>query len=364
MILLILIVIFIGLTYYILRLPQFGKYPSGARLERMKQSPQYRNGQFQNQSETPQLTKGYSYGKVLYDYLIKQKPDRRPASALPVIKTDLHQLAKDQDALVWFGHSSYFLVFNGKTFLIDPVLSTYASPFPQLNKAFEGVSQYSVNDIPFVDYLLITHDHYDHLDYATIIGLKCKVGKIFTGLGVGEHLEKWGYRSEQIHEGDWWDSVALEVDTTLHYTPARHFSGRLFKRNNTLWTSFVLVSGSKKLFLGGDSGYDEHFAWIGERFGAFDWAIMENGQYNEAWRYIHSFPEEAIQAAQKLQAKHVIPVHSAKFDLGGHPWYEPLERIALAAKQEGQALVTPRIGEVVYLQADQHVSEQWWAKRD
>ncbi len=180
------------------------------------------------------------------------------------------------------------------------------------------------------------------------------------GLGVGAHFEQWGYSVAQLIEKDWGSEVVLDEQITLHFTPARHFSGRSIFSNNTLWTSYVLETPTQKIFVGGDSGYDSHFAEIGERFGGFDLAILENGQYNEAWRYIHTLPDEMLQASKDLRAKRVFPVHSSKFDLGGHAWDEPLRKITELNKKSDQTLITPMIGELVDLNNEQQEFQQWW----
>ncbi len=347
-------------TMIVLQMEVFGAKPSGARLERIQQSKNYRDGEFQNLSVTPSLAEGYNYAGVLYDFLIKKKDNVIPAKPLPSVGTDLKHLPAGANVLVWFGHSSYLIQLDGKTYLIDPVMNGYAAPFRWMNKAFPGTDRYHVADLPKIDYLLITHDHYDHLDMETIKQLKGKVGKVVCALGVGAHLERWGYPAEMLIEQDWDDSVALDSSTTLHFTPARHFSGRGLKRNNTLWTSYVLESRSKRLFLGGDSGYDKHFEKIGEQFGGFDLAILENGQYNEAWRYIHTLPDEFLKVSKALHAKRVFPVHSSKFDLGGHPWDEPLKKVTALNGDGEQDLVTPMIGEVLDLDNEAQVFSKWW----
>ncbi|HMR90761.1 MAG TPA: MBL fold metallo-hydrolase [Chitinophagaceae bacterium] len=344
-----------------IRQPKFGKSPSGKRLDRIRQSPHFRRGKFQNLNPTPQFTEGYTMRRVMYDYFFKQKPHRKPSLSIPAVKTTLKDLPAGQDLLVWFGHSSYYLQVNGKKILVDPVFSGNASPLPGTNTAFKGADAYTVSDLPFIDYLLITHDHYDHLDYHTITGLKDKVGKVITGLGTGAHLERWGYAPEIIIEKDWYEKEVLTPDMVLHITPARHFSGRGFTRNNTLWVSFVLQAKDLRLFLGGDSGYDTHFAETGRRFGPFDLAILDNGQYNEAWRLIHAHPEENLQAAKDLQAKRMMPVHSGKFAMANHTWDEPLNMIT-ALNENGQPvpLLTPRIGEIVYLRDEAQHFDSWW----
>jgi len=249
---------------------------------------------------------------------------------------------------------------DGNTILVDPVLSSYAAPFSWMNKAFKGADTYKVEDLPEIDYLLITHDHYDHLDHDTIMKLKGKVGKVVLALGVGAHFEAWGFPASQLIEKDWGDKVELEKGLTLYFTPARHFSGRSLFSNNTLWTSYVVETPSRKIFVGGDSGYDTHFAEIGERFGGFDLAILENGQYNEAWRYIHTLPEEVLKASKDLKARRTFPVHSSKFDLGGHAWDEPLKKVTALNKDYNQHLITPMIGQVVELDNEEQEFQKWW----
>lgn len=346
-------------TYFYMRLPKFGKAPSGKRLERMMQSPNYKDGKFQNISYTPNLTEGYSMVGILVDMFFKKHPRRKPVDPIPSVKTDLLNLPKDADVLVWFGHSSYFMQIDGKRFLIDPVFSGNASPLPGTTKSFKGSDVYGVNDFPNIDYLIISHDHYDHLDYETIVALRNKVGKVICGLGVGEHFEHWGYQAEQLIEKDWNESVQLGDNFTINTVPGRHFSGRGFSRNNTLWTSYVLETPVGKIFIGGDSGYDTHFKTIGQRFAPIDLAIMENGQYNVAWQAIHTLPHETLQAAKDLGAKRLFPVHSSKFMLALHEWDEPLKELT-KLNNDTQPLVTPMIGEVVDLKNQHQTFKQWW----
>jgi len=338
----------------------FGKAPTGQRLERIQQSPNYKDGQFQNLSETPTLADGYHMPGVIYTQLFRKAKDKTPAGSIPSVKTDLQHLPKDANVLVWFGHSSYFIQLHGRRFLVDPVFSGNASPIPGSVKAFKGTDVYTVADLPEIDYLVITHDHYDHLDYETIVALRSKVGKVICGMGVGAHFEYWSYEPGRISELDWYDTIAPESGLSIHAVPARHFSGRALKRNNTLWVSYVLQSRDKKIYLGGDSGYDHHFEDIGNRFGPFDLVILDNGQYNEAWRYIHMLPEETMKAARDLKTKRLLPVHNSKFALGNHPWYEPLTRTAELNKEYNFPLATPRIGEAVDLDNTQQPFEQWW----
>lgn len=346
--------------FFIMDIREFGKAPSGARLEEIKKSPNFKDGKFDNLNFTPQFSEGYSGFKVMTDFIFRKVPRRYPKDEIPSVKTDLKNLPPDENILVWFGHSSYFMQIDGKRFLVDPVLSGNASPVKGMIKAFAGSDIYSIDDLPDIDYLLITHDHYDHLDYETIVKLKPRVGQVICGLGVGSHLEYWGYEPSKVIEKDWFDTVTLKEGFTLDIARARHFSGRNIWRNNTLWVSFVLQTPSLKIYIGGDSGYDRHYAEIGEKYGPFDLAIIENGQYNQAWRYIHNFPEEALQAAKDLKAKRLFPVHAGKFALGKHSWDDPLIKISEYSKASNFPLVTPMIGEKVDLSNIPESFKPWW----
>ncbi len=341
--------------------PQFGKHPTGARLERIKQSPHFKDGKFQNQTHTPDLAEGVSYYQVMKEFFFGKSSRNVPTVVLPSQKADLLALPKDEDVLVWFGHSSYFIQLDGKRILVDPVFSGSASPVKFTTPSFKGSDVYTVDDIPAIDYLLISHDHWDHLDYQTVTKLKPKVKQVITGLGTGAHLEYWGYAPGQIIEKDWYEEVPLEDGFVLHTTPGRHFSGRGLKRNQSLWTSFVLKTPSMRIFIGGDSGYDTHFKTIGQQYGPFDLAILECGQYNAYWKYIHMMPEEVVQAAQDLGAKKLFPVHWAKFSLALHAWDEPIIRVAAEAHRKKMPLLHPMIGERVFLKKEATYSN-WWEK--
>ncbi len=352
------------IVFLFLQLPQFGKLPSGERLLKIKKSPNYKNGSFQNISHTPDLAEGVSYWDVGKEFFFKKKENLIPKGKIPSIKTDLLNLDPKKDVLVWFGHSSYFIQVEGKRILVDPVFSGYASPFSIGVKAFNGTDIYTSDDLPEIDFLFISHDHYDHLDYETIKKLKPKIKKVICGLGVGEHFEYWGYDKSIIIEKDWNEKIELTEKLTVHAVSARHFSGRLFSRNKTLWVSFVLQTPSMKIFIGGDSGYDKHFKEIGEKFGAFDLAILENGQYNMQWKYIHTLPDEILKAAKQLNVKRIFPVHSSKFALANHPWKEPLELIIKNNETENLNLITPMIGEEVNLKNDKQTFTKWWREVD
>ena len=262
--------------------------------------------------------------------------------------------------VVWFGHSSYFIKVNDLTILVDPVFSGHASPVSFYGRAFPGTDVYGVSDLPDVDVVVITHDHYDHLDYKTMRQLAPKARYFYTSLGVGSHLEYWGIEGSRITELDWGESASASGGAaTLTAMPARHFSGRGLRRGQTLWSSFVLKTGGYCLFLGGDSGYGPHFKGIGDQYGPFDLAILECGQYNENWPDIHMTPEETVTAALDLGAKLLLPVHWGKFTLSLHPWDEPVRRIVKAAAIAGVPLTTPLIGEPVIV-GGAFPREAWW----
>lgn len=348
-------------TFFYMRQDKFGRNPSGERLARIEQSPNYRDGSFQNQSKTTTLVEGYSYWDVIVNNYFTRHPNKYPETPLPSVQTDLKNLPADSNVLVWFGHSSYFIQVDGVKILMDPVFSGNASPVPGTVKSFQGSDVYAADDLPEIDYLFISHDHYDHVDYETIIALQSKVKHVVCGLGVGEHFEYWGYRPEIITECDWYDQVKLENGLIVNVEPARHFSGRGFKTNNTLWASYVLQTSGLTIYLGGDSGYDKHYAEIGGKY-EIDLAILDNGQYDPAWRYIHNLPEDVIQAAKDLNAKRVFPVHSSKFALASHAWNEPLKRLMALNETEGIPMVTPMIGQVVHLNDTTQAFERWWER--
>ena len=340
--------------------PNFGKKPSGERMVRIKESPNFRDGKFQNLNETPQITSDQSFATILYNFLFKRKDSLRPTKELPHVKSNLWELNKEQDVLIWFGHSSYLLQIKGKRILVDPVLTGAASPVSFINKPFSGSDVYRPADIPEIDYLLITHDHWDHLDYKTVMQLKDRTAKVICGLGVGEHFEYWGYDKDRLIELDWNEEVILEHGFKLHCLPARHFSGRGLYPNQSLWVSFLLETPSLTIYMGGDSGYDSHFADIGKRFSAIDLAILENGQYNEDWKYIHTLPQFLVQAFTDLGAKKLFTVHHSKYTLANHTWDEPLKNIAAAAQNDSIPLIQPMIGEVVHLNDIIHPLVKWW----
>ncbi|HTJ52292.1 MAG TPA: MBL fold metallo-hydrolase [Cyclobacteriaceae bacterium] len=353
------IVILILSVYIFIQQPSFGKIATGDRYERIVKSPNYKNGRFSNLSHTPDLTEGVGFFEVLREFLFQKSKRSKPTSMLPSKKIDLKNLPTNENVIVWFGHSSYFLQIDGKKILVDPVLSGSASPVQFTTKSFAGADVYVPDDFPPIDYLFISHDHWDHLDYKTVKELKPKVKQVICGLGVGEHLERWGYEPSRIEERDWNEEVDLGNGFHVNTVPARHFSGRGFKRNQSLWLSYVLQTPTMKIFIGGDSGYDNHFEMIGKEHGPFDLAILECGQYDKSWKYIHMLPDEVVKAAIDLKATRLFPVHWAKFTLALHAWDDSIISVSEYASLQKVSLLTPMIGEPINLNKDYNGSP-WW----
>lgn len=306
--------------------PAFGRSPRGERLKRISASPNFREGQFHNLEKTPEITSDKGLLRALWDAAFVRPADLTPSSPIKTIKTDLSSLSLTENKLVWLGHSSYFMILAGRRVLVDPVL-TSEFPVSLMMKPFPGSDIYSPDDIPEIDILIITHDHYDHLDYATIKNIRDRVKLIICPLGVGEHLEYWGIEKDKIRELDWYQTT-IDSPLKIECLPTRHFSGRLFKRRNTLWASFMIsLPDNTTVYIGGDSGYGIHYAEIARRYPVVNYAIIENGQYNEDWRYIHTLPSQHDSVIHDLGAKNVFSVHNSKYALARHPWHEPIDKI-------------------------------------
>ena len=329
--------------------PSFGRAPQGERLERIKKSPHYKDGEFRNLHSTVMMTSQKGRLGAFWGFLFKKETDLRPETEIPVIKTDLSKISKDENVLVWFGHSSYLIQTGGKRILVDPVFCM-ASPVSFVNKPFKGTELYTPDDMPDIDYLVISHDHWDHLDYNTVKKLKDRIGAVICPLGVGEHFEYWGFDKERLIELDWNEDANLAPGFMIHCLPARHFSGRRLTANQSLWASFLLEAPSQKIYIGGDGGYDTHYAEIGNRFPGIDLAILENGQYNEEWSLIHLMPQYMAQTARDLKAKRVLTVHHSKYALAKHRWDEPLKNAEEMKNKDSLNVLIPEIGEVVALE--------------
>ena len=323
--------------------------------DRIRRSANYKNGAFRNLSPTPVMAEDISYIKVIKESLSRPKTVR-PPSVLPSLKTNI-SLGSVQPAITWFGHSSYLIQVNNKNILVDPVFSGNASPLSWLIKAFAGTDVYTAQDFPDIDMLVITHNHYDHLDIKTVNTFKGKIKSVYTALGAGKDISY--IDPDIITELDWWDSIKIGEDIELTALPARHFSGRGIKRGGSLWASFALKIFNYNIYIGGDSGYGTHFRHIGNQYGPFDIAILECGQYNVSWPYIHMMPEQTAEAAVDLKAKTLLPVHWGKFTLGNHPWDEPIGRLLKKAEELNVKVTTPMIGEQIILN-EYYPDKKWW----
>jgi L-ascorbate metabolism protein UlaG (beta-lactamase superfamily) len=341
---------------WVLDLPVFGKPSKNDRLLRIKSLPNYADGEIKNSSHTPTKPDDVSYWQMIVK-LIEGNKNGSPNKSLPHVRPDLS--TSNELKVTWFGHSSYLIQVEEKNILVDPVFSERTSPFQFLGtKRFDGTNFIQPEDFPALDLIIITHDHYDHLDYSSILKLKSKTAHFLTSLGVGAHLEEWGIATNKITELAWGEHVSPMLNFSFTATPARHFSGRGLKRNQTLWSSFVMQTTNNSVFIGGDSGYDTHFKEIGEKYGPFDLAILECGQYNTMWPFIHMLPEEIPQAAIDLKSSILLPVHWGKFRLALHDWDEPIKRLVAKSGEVGVNIATPMLGESFKLTTIP--TRSWW----
>ena len=346
------------------RQEKFGRLPSGARLARIQASPHYVNGRFEC-LEPVEILADKSENRVwmTVKFFMQDKSALFPKQPMISQKTDLLALPPSEDVAVWMGHSSYYLQLGGQRVLIDPVFSSYASPIFFINKAFPGSNIYAAEDFPEIDVLAITHDHWDHLDYASVTALRPKIRHVVCPLGVGAYFEQWGFDPTIIHEEDWNGKVEFG-GLTVHILPSQHFSGRFIYQNPTEWCAFAFTTKKRRVFCSGDGGYGKHFTDIGARFGGFDLAIMENGQYNQRWHQIHLLPEQTAQAALDVRAARVLPSHNGKFALAMHAWDEPYRAITAASEGKPYKLLTPKIGELVRIGGDSQRFDAWWEKME
>ncbi|MBQ9339731.1 MAG: MBL fold metallo-hydrolase [Paludibacteraceae bacterium] len=329
--------------------PAFGRRPTKQTKAKIEASPNYRDGRFHNILPTPQFTGETNFFAAMWGFLTAGDTNKTPVQPVHAIKTDLHSLSREDDWLVWFGHSSYLFQIGGKRFLVDPLLKP-EFPVTMMLRPFAGTDIYRPNDIPAIDYLIITHEHWDHLDYATLRDLRGKVRYAVCPLGIADYLEYWGYSPDRITEMDWQDVYKQDENKdslVITCLPTRHFSNRLFRSNQTLWASFMIEYNGRKIYVGGDGGYDNRFKDIHKRFGEIDLAFLENGQYNKDWAYIHTMPSDLENAISDLNAKNIFTVHHDKFALARHAWTEP-DSVAhdIAARKHISLLDAP-IGTVV-----------------
>ncbi len=342
-------------------LKQFGGRVTKQHTAQYQQSENWKNGQFHNLevvSLTPSLWK---IPQILYKQLRNMK-GREPKQPLPVIPFDktAFEAPSDKAKMIWYGHSVVFLRMNETNILIDPMLGPDTTPIaPIPTNRFSKNTLNLIDDFPTIDLVLLTHDHYDHLDYASIQKLKSKTKQFVVSLGVKRHLVSWGVDANLIQEVDWWNTFNIN-GITITFTPTQHFSGRgLTDRQKTMWGGWALNNGIENIWFSGDGGYNTHFKIIGERLEPFDFAFMECGQYNEDWHDVHLFPDESVQAAIDANVKKAMPVHWGGFPLSyQHTWKEPVEDFIKAAKQLQMNYTTPSLGKIFTV--DSVEQETWW----
>ncbi|KJR47427.1 Outer membrane protein romA [Desulfosporosinus sp. I2] len=347
---------FLYLKYH----PVFGAKASKEKISVFRHSTNFARKKFINQIPTVMDTRITTSVGILRD-LMKGNPDGRPNRAIPVEPLNSVIMPDESSKVTWFGHSTLLLEMDGKRLLLDPMFSQTPSPFPLFGgRRYSKILPIELENLPPIDIVIISHDHYDHMDYQTIKVLKDKVSHFCVPLGVGSHLVAWGVDPERIKELDWWNEFKFD-GVTLVCTPSRHFSGRsVFDRDATLWSSWVIIGQETKAYFSGDSGYGPHFTKIGEKYGPFDLTFMECGQYDERWSAIHMMPEETVQAHLDVKGRILIPIHWSAFTLALHDWTEPIERVTKAARERNIGIATPKIGEAVMLGLGEYPNSIWW----
>ena len=349
---------------------QFGENPSGDHLEKIKKSPNYNTEEerFENRIENmwDQMGEKDSFWnnphKRIFNNYFFNSAKTVPEVELPEVKPpNIKEFMQSTEGIkfIWFGHSTLLVNIKNIIVLIDPVFSVAASPVSFIVKRFQP-PVLELKDLPRIDYILISHDHYDHLDMETVIYFKEKDVNFITPLGVTSHLKRWGVHESKLFETDWWGKLEFE-GITFVCTPAQHFSGRFatFSSFKTLWSSWIVKTESNSFYFNGDSGYDIHYKQIGDSYGPFDLVFIDSGQYNERWREVHNMPEETAQAVLDLKGKAMVPIHWGMFNLAMHDWFEPVEESEKYAETYGIKLMTPKLGQLVSTES-QNVFEKWW----
>jgi L-ascorbate metabolism protein UlaG (beta-lactamase superfamily) len=364
-IILVVILLLSFLYFWIEVRPRFGNTPKGKYFDQIASSPNFdrEKKKFVNFQEdlVVEAEKNSDNWKIMKEFIFP-KNQVTPKTKLPEVIPDLDAFMSAQGGIqfIWLGHSTFLLKINNKILLVDPVFSKSASPLDFLTPRYQPpvIKQ---NDLPRIDAIVISHDHYDHLDSRTIESFKQSTVRFFVPLGVSSHLERWGIQNSRITELDWWGTSKWEgIDFIC--TPAQHFSGRVKPYGNkTLWSSWVVKTETENIYYSGDSGYGPHFKEIGDKYGPFDISLIENGQYDDQWRPIHVHPDEAAQAYFDLKSKALIPVHWGMFTMAMHNWYDPIEALAEISKKRGINLLTPKIGQLIDLKSPGEL-EPWWKR--
>ncbi len=342
---------------------QFGGKISKADALSYERSTQWWDSKFHNLSHVNVTGSVTKLPRILYKQFAP-RDQKRPSSPIPIIPFDLKAILapSERTKMIWYGHSALMLRMSGQTILIDPMLGPDVTPIaPTTSARFSEDSLSLIRDFPQIDLILITHDHYDHLDMASINQLKAKTKKYIVSMGVKRHLTSWGVDPRLIQEVDWYDT--LEHDhISVTFTPTQHFSGRgLTDRQQVLWGGWLLDDGQEKIWFSGDGGYGDHFLEIGKRFGPIDFGMMECGQYNDDWPEIHLFPEDSVKAAKDAGVKKAMPVHWGGFDLSyQHTWYDPVEDFQKHARQYNLDYCIPQIGQL--FTTEESCTDDWWAQ--
>lgn len=352
-------VVAIAIILFVSLHPTFGVSPSKYDRETYSNFTNFANGKFVNQSPT-EMKMSFSTIVSLLKDSISGKKDRKPSSPIPV-SFDWNTIRSEKDSLTWFGHSTFFLHLDKKKILIDPMFGSSPSPVSKIgSKRYSEDLLYVIEKLPLIDAVFITHDHYDHLDYPSILRLKDRVSHFFVPIGVGAHLQRWGVATEKITELNWWDEIEWK-GLKIAAVPSQHFSGRgMFNRDSTLWMGWVILGKKQRLYTSGDGGYGPHFKEIGEKYGPFDLTLIEGGQYDKRWESIHMKPEDSIQAHLDVRGKNMMLIHWGAFTLAYHSWTDPVERAVRTAKEKDVSLIAPKIGETVLLNGTIPTPVPWW----
>lgn len=322
-------------------------------------SPQSADGRFRN--ATPRPADSPEPGlKTFWDFIFNKPKDTEPRAPIPVRRLTRAELdAAPERSLYRLGHSTILMKLRGRWWITDPVFAERASPVQWFGPKRFHAPPIALDDLPPLRGVLLSHDHYDHLDKAAVRALAKKTDLFLAPLGVGDRLASWGVPGAKIRQFDWWQEAGID-GLTLAFTPAQHFSGRgIGDGNRTLWGSWVIVDGDRRVYFSGDSGYFDGFAEIGRRYGPFDLAMMETGAYNEHWPYVHMHPAQTVQAFKDVRGAWLLPIHNGTFDLAMHPWYEPFDEVLRIAEAQGIRVATPAMGERIDLDAPQP-GERWW----
>lgn len=339
-------------------LEQLGASISKENKEAYARSSRWNGKIFHNASIT---TMDINIGTIpgLLKESLSGRKERDPKQNIPFIPFDSSKFQKDgSPKFVWYGHSVLLLQVGDQNLLIDPMLGPDASPIgPIRTKRYTENTLSVIDSLPEIDAVLLTYDHYDHLDLHSIQKLKSKIKTWFVALGMARHLIKWGVPEGDIKEFDWWEATTFE-GLEITFTPSRHFSGRgPTDRAKSLWGGWVIIADNHKVYWSGDGGYDNHFKEVGDKFGEFDWGFIECGQYNRMWHAIHMYPEESVKAALDANVLQAIPVHWGAFTLANHHWTESPERFMAEAKKSGLSYWTPKIGEIITTSSE---TSEWW----